>query len=180
MIFALILAAQAVEGQGVAVADPFAPARAGLIECTRPDPEHHTCRALTRYETTPDGAYISTSLMQIRSDPSMSIEVVGAGKVSDAIVYTVYFKAAWQKARVFDHGRLLSNGVARPVIARVVKELRPLFGHFDETSYWNTGNGLVEIDRLDGDPELASTQTVIWVKPEDGYTVNGVQLDLSR
>ena len=61
-----------------------------------------------------------------------------------------------------------------------VKELRPLFGHFDETSYWNTGNGLVEIDRLDGDPELASTQTVIWVKPEDGYTVNGVQLDLSR
>ena len=53
MIFALILAAQAVDGEGTAVADPFAPARSGLIEFMPETSELNCFQAICKINGTP-------------------------------------------------------------------------------------------------------------------------------
>ncbi|MBO9711939.1 hypothetical protein [Sphingomonas sp.] len=168
MIEALLLLAA---GAAAPADDPYAPARAGQLQCVRPNVEKKTCAAMTRYSFGAGGKVTSVSTQMIAPQPLITMEITDDESFEGKALCSVV------KAETFDNAVFKLDG--NPAPADVEGAIRPqlngfvapLFGKKACSLLVPEGDHLLSQVTMDGAPMEQLNQPLIWVKPEDGYTL---------
>ena len=166
---ALILAA----AQSVAaVTDPLAPARSGQLQCFTPDPSRKMCRALAGYTFGPGRAIRargdilmapSELLIVMRTSTPVEIRsgaVCGRVRAGDIEASTFTFA-----------GRSVPQQMVQFASPQILSMLR---SHIDKeicTTFVPNGSSFTTRLTMDGVAQPQISETFIWVRPSDGYSV---------
>lgn len=155
--------------------DPLAAARSGAIECLSPNVVARTCAQFTTYRFTEDGRIESESIALLQNDP----EIVLYGKevmyVRDGMVCSRVEPATFASLRFMVDGAPapsdISNALRSVIIAALVG--------IEEVCSRSAANRdsfalTVYADGVE-QPDLADT--MIWVSPEDGFTLGAADAE---
>ena len=166
---ALILAAT----QSVAaVTDPLAPARSGQLQCFAPDPSRKMCRALAGYTFGASGA------IQARGNILMApSELLIVMRTSTPVQVRSGAVCGSVRARDIEASTFTIAG--NPVPQQMVQFASPqilsmLRSHIDKeicTIFVPNGSSFTTQLTMDGVAQPQISETFIWVRPSDGYSV---------
>lgn len=149
--------------------DPLARAGGGSIECVDANPAARTCRAMSTYRVLDDGRIVNDAIVHIRNEPHVILYGSSASFMRDGMLCSV------PNAEEFYASRLTVDGApVPPDAARQAQEaMFAAVSEFREmcSRYVADGDGAAVAVIIDGveRPDLA--MRVIWVRPEDGYTI---------
>lgn len=168
----LVMAAVAVAVAFTAAgADPLAEGLAGKIQCYRPNVEKKTCGALSSYSTRRDGAILNTAEVMLSSNPVVVMRTTSTVTVKGEAVCGPVRKQDIDRATITVNGSELPDDKAVAARAQIAGAFKEMFGKEVCTAYVPNGDKFTAQVTLDGKLKPEYAQTVIWVKPEDGYTV---------
>jgi hypothetical protein len=156
---------------GAAKADPLANAHAGMMQCYQPDTSRKVCLALASYVFERNGAIINRADVLLSPQPALIM------RTSSQVIIKGDAVCGPMRREDLDAAQFFANGT--PIPADKVAEIRNEVAHGYEgllgkevcTTYIPAGDRLSAQVTIDGAPNAQYTQQVIWVKPDDGYTV---------
>ena len=167
MLFALLALADA---PAQAYPNPLTPAGRGQIQCYAPT-DRKTCASMSVYTAKGDGTFANTNTIMMSKKPVVLIKMTTPVTIkNDAVCGTV-------RAQDITAGSLNVDGQAVPadqaavLLAKVAASAGGIVGHEICTSYVGDGSGFTAKATMDGVPQPNQNQPVIWVTPDDGYTV---------
>ena len=152
-------------------ADPLAEGLAGKVQCYRPNPDKKTCGALSSYSLRRDGAILNTAEVMLTANPVLVMRTTSTVTVKGEAVCGPVRKEDIDSATITVNGSALPDDKSVAVKAQIAGAFKDMFGKEVCTTYVPTGDKLTAQVTLDGKLKPEYSQTVIWVKPEDGYTV---------
>jgi hypothetical protein len=149
--------------------DPVARVGDGFIECYGPDTVARACAIIANYRVLEDGQILGDGVVHIQNNPTVLFYATSRLYRRHSMLCERVERAPIDAARVTVDGR--------PAEADVERQIKELFwssvAAFTElcTRYVADGAGASVRFYADGveRPELADS--VIWVRPEDGYTL---------
>ena len=172
MSFALMLMATAtLPGQAAQTSDPIAPAASGMLQCYVPNVAKHVCQSLAGYRKRPDGSYDNTATVMLSPSPLVIMQTVTTVTVDAGSVCGTIQEQDIDAAVISVNGQTLSDTDAAAVRSRIETGLALLLGKRICTTYVPDGAQLVAKATIDGEPQPAMDQKVIWVAPSDGFQV---------
>ena len=152
-------------------ADPFARSRDGAIECFTPDTVNHTCRAMSRYTFGSDRIG-NEAIVQLQSHPQVVMYASAAAYARDGMICGRSDLNEVRTARfTIDGAAADAETTAR--LRQAVQQAMSALGREICSRYAPAGDGASVTAIIDGRerPELADR--LIWIRPEDGYTIGG-------
>lgn len=152
-------------------ADPLAEGLAGKIQCYRPNLEKKTCGALSSYSLRRDGAILNTAEVLLSPNPVLVMKTVSTVTMKGEAVCGPVRKEDIDVATLTVNGAALPDDQAAALRAKIAGAFKDMFGKEVCTTYVPVGDKLTAQVTLDGKLKPEYSQTVVWVKPEDGYTV---------
>ncbi len=149
--------------------DILAPARAGHLQCYAPDQARKTCRALASYRLRADGSYENQATVLIAQQPFIVMSASSPVSIRDGAVCGPLTQEHLQAAQFAINGQQASNDDA----AYLREQLAQMPGFLGEicTTYTPSGDSFRADVTVNGVAAGGESSTVIWVRPEDGYTV---------
>jgi hypothetical protein len=151
--------------------DPFAPAKAGKIECLAPDSEKKTCVVMTRYEWDANGNIFGEDEMLMPGDPPTSVRGRDLVTVNGTEVCGVVNKASPENVTYLRDGvPLPANEQAKLLEADVLKYSAYVGKTFCKDFSPYESVFIVQIS-IDGQELPSSTNRMKWVDPKDGYSL---------
>jgi hypothetical protein len=151
--------------------DPLAPARAGQIQCTMPDPVKRTCFAMTRYLPVSETVIRSLTRFIVSPEPAISVEMAADGMIEDGAVCGTLRREDVASARVFVGTAQMSAGDAAPMVEHLLTGTVDGFGKKICTRFSVDGDMMVADATIDGVARPDMRLKFMWVKPEDGYVL---------
>ncbi len=155
-----------------AQADPLAEARAGQLQCYKPDTARKTCAARSGYAFGSDGQIINTADVLLAPQPALIMRTSSSVVIKGEAVCGPMRKEDIETAQLLLNGAPLPEDKAAAVRAQIIGAFQQQIGKEVCTTYVPAGDRLSAQVSIDGVPNPAYTQEVIWVKPEDGYAVS--------
>jgi len=152
-----------------AAADPLAPARIGDLQCYGADPVRKTCRALAGYTFGAGGQILNQAEVMIQDAPVVTMKTVSPVVVRDGAVCGQL--SGVDKAQIAVQGRWLSEDAAAPVRAKLQQSMAPMLGKEVCTTYRRSGGWWIAEVTMDGVAQQNLNDTLLWVPPSAGYTV---------
>ena len=152
-------------------ADPLAESHAGKVQCYRPDTARKTCGAIGSYTMEPGG--VATNKAEVLLSPQQLLTMTTLTPVvlkGEAICGGIRAQDL-QTAEIRLNGAILPSEQAKAVRSQMAQHFAALIGKEICTTYVPVGDKLTTQVTVDGVATPAYSQTVIWVKPEDGYRV---------
>jgi hypothetical protein len=153
------------------LADPLAPAREGMVACYSPITEGRTCRAIHTYVFNADDTATSVATASLQQAPSIVMRIRSTVSSRDGLV------CGPQGASNVEAATFEIDGV--PASLEQTQELRDamraaLASRFGElcSTFSRTGETISVASLLDG-RRLPNVNTMIWVRPTDGYVLRG-------
>ncbi len=162
----LVLAAFA-----TAHADPLAQARAGSLQCYKPDQAKKTCMALAGYVFRDDGSITNNADTLLSPQPLLVMRTSSAVTIKNDAVCGMMRQADIERADMLLNGSPMPADQAATVRAQLIPMLAKQFDVEICTSYAGNGDLVTANVTVNGKPEPAYTQSVLWVKPDAGYRV---------
>ena len=162
--FAITAPASAQQG------DVLAPARAGQLQCYTPDQVRKTCRALASYRLRPDGSYENQATVLVAQQPFIVMSTSSPVTVRNGAVCGPLAREHLQAAQFAINGQRASAEDA----AYLREQLAQMPGFLGDeicTTYTPSGEGFRADITVNGAAHGGEGSTVIWVRPEDGYSV---------
>ncbi len=165
---AIILAAASIPP---AANDPLAPARSGQIQCYTPDTARKLCASLSRYTWSAKQDILNIAEVLVSENPPIAMRTTSPVVMKSGAVCGPIRAQDLGAADIFVSGRLASPQATQEIRSK----LPAMFANFLNkevcTTYVVNQAGFTAQVTIDGvaHPEMA--QRVIWVKPNDGYTV---------
>lgn len=156
---------------GAANADPLAEARAGKLQCYRPDMARKTCLALASYSFEANGAISNKAVVLISPQQNVTMTTVSSVVIKGEAVCGPMRREDIEAAEIAVNGTKLPDEQAAGVRAQLVQAITNQIGKEVCTTYVPTGDKFSAQVTVDGAANPLYTQEVIWVKPEDGYQV---------
>jgi hypothetical protein len=159
-----------------AASDPLAPAREGKIQCHSPDLAHKTCLSIARYEPRADGSYLNTADLLLDPQYAVSLRVRSEVRVKGPAICGVLTRDDILGGEVEVAGAAMPDKT-KPILERVAAafESMGLIGKEICTSYSADGGQLRAEAKVDGVVRPEFAQPVIWVGPDDGWTLGAPQ-----
>lgn len=154
--------------------NPLAPARDGRVQCYTPDVERKVCRAIGAYRFEPDGRIINDAENMLSTDPLVILR-------ASSDVY-VKGNAECASAGAFNESHILSVEVnGAPLEGEQLAAARSMYiermrsgigtGEYCSTYHSKPDGSLRALVTVDGIPRRESEDTIMWVRPEDGWRV---------
>jgi hypothetical protein len=144
-------------------------ARDGAIECIGPNTVARTCAVISNYRILGGGIIQNDAAVHIQNDPTIIVYVTSMLQLRDGMLCERVRKATIDAARITVDGQPAPVDVSQSIKDLLWEELT----HVEEicSRYTAEGTGAVLAIYFDGveKPDLADR--VIWVRPEDGYTL---------
>ena len=172
----LLLGAMAGWAPDTFVADPLAPARAGMLLCHFPDVAAKKCDALTRYTRNADGSYHSFRRMFLADNPLATVEMYATLDVRGDAICDPNWVEDVLDGQLRIEGLPVSKEQAADFRARTAKVYAPYAGKEFCTRHVKTAEGLRGVVSVAGEPQSDMGGALLWVRPEDGYSVGMVAI----
>ena len=155
----------------VAQQDGMAPAREGQLHCYMPNVERKTCQSLAGYSF--DGDSVSSSgAVLIMPQPLIVMSMTSSATMRDGALCGPLTQADLDSAHFTIEGAAASPEDEANMRIALAQQLAPLMNRDMCTRFTPApGGGLVAESTLDGTPRPELNQPVIWVRPDDGYSV---------
>lgn len=151
-------------------ADPLAETRAGKLQCYRPDTARKTCGALSGYDFK-GATIVNTADVLLSPQPVVVMRTATPVVLKHDAVCGPLRKEDIDSATILINGAVLPEDKAVQARSQIAAAFVNQLGHEVCTTYIPDGDKLSARVTLDGVAKPEYTQTVIWVKPEDGYSV---------
>jgi hypothetical protein len=156
----------------IPIEDYLAGARSGALQCFGPDTTKKTCGSIDGFTFDADGNVIIRGQVIISATPPVVITekitnrivngqlcATAKGDESDTATFTISGQPASEERTV-------------KLRAFLKKALASAVGRVGCASYTSEGGEVTRHSFLDGAPLKASDGRVIWVRPEDDYTID--------
>lgn len=153
-------------------ADPLANAREGQLQCYKPDTARKSCGALSGYTFNKDGSISNQAQVLLSPQPLVTMRTVSPVSMKGEAVCGVARKQDIDTATILVDGSPLPEDKAVEARNQISAAMQGLQGQEICTTYVAEGDHLITKITMNGQPKPEFTQTVIWVKPTDGYTVS--------
>ena len=150
---------------------PLAPAMEGKIQCFQPNPAAKTCRSIGAYSFGPHGEIENIATMMIMRGPVVIMPTRAPAHIKgDRDCGTLRPEHIDRSTFIFD-GRPANAAQTAALRAEMKASLAATFGHETCSAYVPNGQTLLATSTLDGVPQPAADQKMIWVAPADGWRV---------
>ena len=154
-----------------ALSGPLAPANAGLLQCYAPNVEKRTCQSLAGYARSPSGDIENTAIVLVSTTPTVTMRTVSPVSTrADQVCGAIREQDITAAALTVD-----GEPATPDQSARLRKVMLAAMGRFLGreicTAYVPEGGAFIATATVDGTPEPRFNQKVIWVPPNDGYTI---------
>jgi hypothetical protein len=166
MLFALALLAASAD----AYPTPLTPAASGQMQCYVPS-DHKTCASIATYTANGDGTFANGAQILLSKQPVVVMQTTTPVTIKAGAVCGAVTKASIANAGLTVNGQAVPADKAAPVLQQIAGSLGSVIDHEICTTYVPDGTGFVAKASMDGKPQPAQDQKVIWVSPSDGYTV---------
>jgi hypothetical protein len=152
--------------------DAFSAARSGALACIIPDASQKRCNTLSRFVFANDGSVESHNDVTMGGPPQvvMSSSILLTLK-GDELCGSSAMPADVQKATFRIDGRPASEEEAASLRAELIGNLSSRSAQTYCLSFHPVGDGYELRTSIDGISRPEFTETVIWVRPDDGYRV---------
>lgn len=167
----MALSAGAASAQAARLPPPITQASNGSLQCYSPNAQAKTCRALAGYFRRADGTIANPSTVIITNSPLITMSAVSSITIKDAQVCGPLTAADVAAATFQVNGQPASPDQTAKLRAAVTGAMKGIFGKEICTAYVSVGGVITTKGSVDGVPQPAADQTVIWVSPSDGYQV---------
>ncbi len=170
----MALAAQGAcaEAQAASLPPPLEPASQGRLQCFLPDAGAKTCQSLASYAPRPDGDIDNTVVILIAKDPAVVMTTHSVVKVKDDQVCGVMRRDDIEGASFTVAGQPAAPDQADHFRDSLRQALANMIGRRICTAYLPVSDGLIAKATVEGLTQPAPDQKVIWVSPDDGYSVS--------
>lgn len=152
-------------------ADPLAEARAGKMQCYRPDTVRKTCMAMASYIFDTNGTITNKAVVLISPQQNVTMTTTSSVAIKGEAVCGPMRREDIEAAQIAVNGTVLPDDQAAGVRAQLVQAISNQIGKEVCTTYVPAGDKLAAQVTVDGAANPLYTQDVLWVKPEDGYQV---------
>lgn len=156
---------------GAAPVDPLANARAGMVQCYEPNVARKTCNSIASYTFTKGHEIENGAEVLMSPHPLVVMKAVSPVEIRGSAVCGPLRKKDIDQATIVIGGWPASAEQAGPIKAQIEASDSSRWGKEVCTVYEPKGKVLIARVTLDGKPEPDLAQEVIWVRPDDGYTV---------
>lgn len=168
---AAMMAGAAGSAAAAELPEPLGPAGEGRLQCYEPDAARRTCMSLAGYAPV-GGAIIETTSVLVNPDPLVVMRTAAPVQVEDGAICGVARRRYVETAAILVEGdRALSEVDAAPVRQQILTVVQPYLDRKICTTYRRDGDGWMTKATLDGTPQPALDQRMIWVSPGDGWRV---------
>ena len=167
LITSLLLAA-------AALADPLAPARQGQVQCYDPQPAKKLCRAIGSYEFAADGSIVNLGQTRISEEPPIvmfargPVVVRGGQECAEGGLREEMIERIEVAGQPLDAGTL---AVARSQIVASLPDYMRSSGSLCSSYAAKPDGTLSATVDIDGVARPELTATVLWVRPDEDWTV---------
>ncbi len=156
----------------IAVPDPLAPARAGKFQCYRPDASAKACQGLEYYTPTGPSTYLNRSVVLVDLAGPVTVEVTSVVRIRGGAECSTIRAADALGGKVMVNGHQAPTQEARPVLSKIARAVAPLNGREYCVRYESTEDEtLVGRVTIGGVRRPDLDEAVLWVDPNDGYSV---------
>jgi hypothetical protein len=149
--------------------DPLAPARAGKLQCTLPDPVEKSCMALSRYVLEGEGRYLNITRSLMGENPEMTLEFKSPTVIEGNAACGIMARSEMDEAIVYVDGVEAPAEVRKPITDGMLAYAQRHLGKKACQRIRRVGDGLVQEVEIDGQPTPENTMRVSWVDPAEGY-----------
>jgi hypothetical protein len=170
MKIALAFAAVLIVMSQAAWAGPLDRARDGSLQCYEPDAVRKTCKSLAGY-TFGKKKISNQAEVLVSPTPPLVVKFVSPVEIRGEAVCGPLRKADVESAVISFQGQILEGVDAANIKAQLVSAFGPRLEKEVCTTYRKQGEALVTAETIAGVSYPELQQTVIWVKPSEGYRV---------
>jgi hypothetical protein len=150
---------------------PVGPAAMGKVQCYQPNEVAKTCRSIGAYSFSPNGEIENIATMMIMTGPVVIMTTRAPAHIKgDRDCGTLRPEHIDRSTFIFD-GRPANAAQTAALRAEMKASLAATFGHETCSAYVPNGQTLLATSTLDGVPQPAADQKMIWVAPADGWRV---------
>jgi hypothetical protein len=165
---ALVLAAASTPARP---ADPLAQALAGRLACAEPNATKKTCGALVGYARRRDGTVEWTAEAVLGEDPALSIRARSVGRVRSRMVCETIVSEHVEAVEFLVDGQPASRRVTEQGRELLFYALPNFIGREVCMSFVANGSSLRMVLTADGQEVPKFSSPMIWVDPDQGYSV---------
>lgn len=151
--------------------DPIGPAAQGKVQCYKPNTERKTCASTGAYTRRADGGIDNTAVVLVAANPLIVMEATSRVTMKGGAVCAPIVAADVDAARFTINGEPAPEDTAAKIKAALKGSMASLLGHEACTAFAPDGAVLRAEVSVDGKREPSMDQRVIWVSPQDGYSV---------
>lgn len=155
---------------GTAMAGPLDEARKGNLQCYTPDTARKTCSSLAGY-TFENGKILNQAEVLVSSAPPIVMKTVSPIEIRGDAVCGPLRRGDIESAEILVQGQVVNGADAASIKAQLESGLAARLEKEICTSYRKQGSVLVTGVTIAGVGQPEIKETVIWVKPSEGYRV---------
>jgi len=168
---ALLGAELLASGPAIAQTDPLGPARQGQLHCYEPNTAAKTCQSIGGYTFAADGRIDNPADVLIMAEPLVVMRVSSAVTVREGAVCGPLSREDIERAEFTIDGAPASPEDTQAIRAALQDQLASMIDVDVCTTYTPDGDGFRADVTMAGAPRPELTQRVIWIRPEDGYSI---------
>jgi hypothetical protein len=151
--------------------DGLAPAREGQLHCYVPNVERKTCQMLASYAFSGDSVTTSGGVL-IMPQPLIVMNTTSSATMRDGAMCAPLTQADIDSAQFTIDGAAATAEQAANLRAAIAQQFAPLMNREACTRFTPApGGGQIAEASLEGTPRPELNQPVIWVRPDEGYTI---------
>lgn len=152
--------------------DVLAPARQGELQCYAPNVQAKTCGAMAGYTFDAQGKISNVSDVLIYPNPAIVMHMTSPVEVRDGAVCGPLRQDDIDHATFTVDGQIPLAEDTQTIRTQFAQQTATLIGVDICTTYTPADAGAFRADAtVGGTPHPEMTQTVIWVRPSEGYHV---------
>jgi hypothetical protein len=151
--------------------EPLALASDGQLQCIAPDTARKSCLSLASYKARDDGTIEVSAEVLISSRPLVTMEAALPVEVLDGRVCGSVRDQDIDAAAFNVGGMPLDEDQSEALRVQVRGQLKSVIGRRVCATFIPQGVSFLAKATVDGAPQPAMDQTVIWVAPSQGYSV---------
>lgn len=152
-------------------AGPLAPAAEGKVQCFGYDRAHKTCQSMAAYSAGPGDTVLNTASLLIAREPPIVMTTVSPVTIEGQRVCGPVRPEDLAAATFTVSGAPAPPEAAQALAQGLNRAMKDMLGKRVCVIFEPDGAGFIAHATLDSLPQPDSDQHLIWVAPNDGYTV---------
>ena len=151
--------------------DPFAPAKAGKLECFAPNSEKKTCLDMSRYTWDANDQILEEDEFAVSANPLITARSKDFVIINRGEACQVVSKDKVLEATFFRGGVQVSDSEQTQFRGRQLQQLSSIVGKKVCMSLSPYGSVFIAEYSIDGNPLPSATNRLKWISPDEGYVL---------